>query len=225
MSVFLYGNYGTTAANASLGRASQEVANSAARLSSGSRVISGKAGGADVATADKLKAASYEAASLARTATYELGIRTRDAAVLDTIASLLIQGAELEKAKLESGADSAAYAAQINALVTRANEFRLEASDSLALDAIDASTAFTTQLDAYNIKRGTVAGEAAGYELEAAARSASANAQREIAQNYLAVDYGAETANLTRYQILQQAATAMLAQANQSSNVILALFR
>jgi len=38
-------------------------------------------------------------------------------------------------------------------------------------------------------------------------------------------DYGAETSNLTRVQILQQAATAMLAQANAMPNVILGLLR
>jgi flagellin len=38
-------------------------------------------------------------------------------------------------------------------------------------------------------------------------------------------DYAAETANLTRTQIMQQAATAMLAQANQMPNVILALLK
>jgi len=38
-------------------------------------------------------------------------------------------------------------------------------------------------------------------------------------------DYAAETANLTRAQILQQAGTAMLAQANQSPNTVLTLLR
>jgi flagellin len=38
-------------------------------------------------------------------------------------------------------------------------------------------------------------------------------------------DYASETANLTRNQILQQAATAMLAQANQMPNVILTLLK
>jgi flagellin len=38
-------------------------------------------------------------------------------------------------------------------------------------------------------------------------------------------DYAAETANLTRNQILQQAAAAMLAQANQAPNVILSLLQ
>ena len=38
-------------------------------------------------------------------------------------------------------------------------------------------------------------------------------------------DYAAETANLARHQIMQQAAMAMLAQANQLPNGIMALMR
>jgi len=38
-------------------------------------------------------------------------------------------------------------------------------------------------------------------------------------------DFAAETASLTRAQILQQAGTAMLAQANQSPNTVLTLLR
>jgi len=38
-------------------------------------------------------------------------------------------------------------------------------------------------------------------------------------------DYAEETASLTKKQILQQAATAMLAQANQMPNVILSLLK
>jgi flagellin len=38
-------------------------------------------------------------------------------------------------------------------------------------------------------------------------------------------DFAAETGNLTRAQILQQAGTAMLAQANASPNGVLALLR
>ena len=38
-------------------------------------------------------------------------------------------------------------------------------------------------------------------------------------------DYASETAKLTKGQILQQAATAMLAQANQQASMVLALLR
>jgi flagellin len=38
-------------------------------------------------------------------------------------------------------------------------------------------------------------------------------------------DYAAETANLTRVQILQQAGTAMLSQANQAPQSVLSLLK
>ena len=38
-------------------------------------------------------------------------------------------------------------------------------------------------------------------------------------------DYGAESANLAKAQIIQQAATAMLAQANQSAQSVLSLLQ
>jgi flagellin len=41
----------------------------------------------------------------------------------------------------------------------------------------------------------------------------------------MGADIGAETVNLTKYQILMQAGTSALAQANQSSQSVLALFR
>ena len=41
----------------------------------------------------------------------------------------------------------------------------------------------------------------------------------------LDTDYGVETTNLARTQIIQQAATAMLAQANQSAQGVLALLK
>ena len=43
--------------------------------------------------------------------------------------------------------------------------------------------------------------------------------------NIMDTDYASETATLTKGQILQQAATAMLAQANQMPNVILSLLK
>jgi flagellin len=52
--------------------------------------------------------------------------------------------------------------------------------------------------------------------------SGNLNAARSRVQD---TDYAAETARLTKGQILQQAATAMLAQANQMPNVILTLLK
>ena len=64
---------------------------------------------------------------------------------------------------------------------------------------------------------------------ELAVQGANATANSDIASiarsRNMDTDYAAETANLTRSQILQQAGTAMLAQANQSPNGVLTLLR
>ena len=54
---------------------------------------------------------------------------------------------------------------------------------------------------------------------------ASSESQSAAKSRIMDTDFAAETANLTRAQILQQAGTAMLAQANSSPNGVLALLR
>jgi flagellin len=53
----------------------------------------------------------------------------------------------------------------------------------------------------------------------------SSETQQGIADAYLGADMGAEMANLTKYQILMQAGTSALNNANQSASSILSLFR
>ncbi len=52
-----------------------------------------------------------------------------------------------------------------------------------------------------------------------------AETQLGIADSYLGADMGAEMANLTKYQIMMQAGTSALSNANQSAQTILGLFR
>ena len=53
----------------------------------------------------------------------------------------------------------------------------------------------------------------------------SAETQLGIADAYLGADMGAEMANLTKYQIMMQAGTSALNNANQSAQTVLGLFR
>jgi flagellin len=53
----------------------------------------------------------------------------------------------------------------------------------------------------------------------------TAETQQGIADAYLGADMGAEMANLTKYQILMQAGTSALNNANQSANSVLSLVR
>ena len=49
--------------------------------------------------------------------------------------------------------------------------------------------------------------------------------QFSISDTWIGADIGAETVNLTKSQILMQAGTSALSQANQASQTVLALFR
>jgi len=78
------------------------------------------------------------------------------------------------------------------------------------------------QINAHRSYFGAYAGRLEHNVANLAAQSENLTAALSRVQD---TDYGAETANLTRVQILQQAATAMLAQANAMPNVILGLLR
>jgi flagellin len=92
-------------------------------------------------------------------------------------------------------------------------------SASQALDTID------TALDAVNSARGNLGAlqsrfESAISNIQVTAESVSAARGRIVD-----ADFAAETANLSRAQILQQAGTAMVAQANQLPQQVLSLLR
>jgi len=93
------------------------------------------------------------------------------------------------------------------------------ASGTTEMNALDADIKTVTELRAtlgatQNRFEAVVSGLQAGAENQAAARSRIMDA-----------DFASETANLSRAQILQQAGTAMVAQANQLPQGVLALLR
>ena len=89
-------------------------------------------------------------------------------------------------------------------------------------DILAAATAYITALDTQRAKLGALQNqmEYAVSNVTEMATNLSAARSRVID-----TDYASETASLTKGQILQQAATAMLAQANQMPNVILTLLK
>ncbi len=93
------------------------------------------------------------------------------------------------------------------------------ASAAVAIDLID------TALDAVNSERATLG--AAQSRIEIAVRSLETTRENTAAARGRIVDadFAAETANLTRAQILQQAGVAMLSQANSLPQLALALLQ
>jgi flagellin len=91
-----------------------------------------------------------------------------------------------------------------------------------AQDLIDAASAYITAIDTQRSELGSLQNQMDFAITNVTQLSADLTAARS---RVIDTDYATETATLTKGQILQQAATAMLAQANQMPNVILSLLK
>jgi flagellin len=91
--------------------------------------------------------------------------------------------------------------------------------------AAAAITAIDTELDSVNTKRATLGAVQNRFESVISNLKVSVENQSAAKSRIMDADFAAETAKLTRGQILQQAGTAMLAQANSLPNNVLSLLR
>jgi len=94
-----------------------------------------------------------------------------------------------------------------------------------AANATTAMTAIDAALDAVNTTRATLGATQNRFEAVVSSLQVASENQSAAKSRIMDADFAAETANLTRGQILQQAGTAMLAQANSLPNGVLALLR
>jgi len=101
----------------------------------------------------------------------------------------------------------------------------ISGSVSSAAAATTAITALDTALTAVNTTRATLGAVQNRFESVVSNLQVSVENQSAAKSRIMDADFAAETAKLTRGQILQQAGTAMLAQANSLPNGVLALLR
>jgi flagellin len=87
------------------------------------------------------------------------------------------------------------------------------------MDAID------TSLDNVNSARALMGATQSRFESIISNLQIAAENQAASRSRIMDADFAAETANLTRAQVLQQAGTAMLSQANSLPNNVLSLLR
>jgi len=98
-------------------------------------------------------------------------------------------------------------------------------SVSSASAATDAITAIDAALDAVNTTRATLGATQNRFESVVSSLNVAIENQSASKSRIMDADFAAETANMTRNQILQQAGTAMLAQANSLPNSVLKLLQ
>jgi flagellin len=120
------------------------------------------------------------------------------------------------------GADTAASDTITVASVTAGT---ITGTVSTAAAATTAIGAIDTALTAVNTTRATLGAVQNRFESVVSNLQVSVENQSAAKSRIMDADFAAETANLTRGQILQQAGTAMLAQANSLPNGVLTLLR
>ncbi len=104
--------------------------------------------------------------------------------------------------------------------------FTISAEDiTSAANANDAITAIDNAMNAVNTLRATLGGAQSRFESVVSQLQVARENQEASRSRIMDTDFAEETARLTRAQILQQAGTAMLAQANALPNNVLSLLR
>ena len=179
-------------------------------------------GAADAAAATAALKASFDAAKAGSGATALANV-TMDAAgaITSTDASLVIGGTLTNVTGLTAG--TTAGTATVVAGTTETGIANLTvataADSSSAMDAID------TALTAVNTARGTLGAVQSRFENAISNIQVTAENLAAARGRIVDADFAMETANLSRASILQQAGTAMVAQANQLPQQVLQLLR
>lgn len=133
-------------------------------------------------------------------------------AYMEEATNLAYRLAELEGSGNSSTAEYTAVQGLINAA-------------ALAGGVTMTATTATASLNTINTNRATFATQMATAQSNANQSGIRAENNFSISDTWLGADIGAELVNLTKFQILQQAGTSALSNANASSQTVLGLFR
>jgi len=140
--------------------------------------------------------------------------------LLDTTASFTFQIGANSGQKVEVASGSLSINAGITAI---AENSALDTSDTSGNEArIDA---LDTAIDSINTSRATLGAIQNRFNYTVSFLQAASENQQAARGRIMDADFAVETSNLSRAQILQQAGTAMVAQANQLPQGVLALLR
>jgi flagellin len=98
-------------------------------------------------------------------------------------------------------------------------------SGASASSATASISSIDAMLDTLTTERAKIGATQNRFEAVISTLAVAAENTKAARGRIMDADYAAETANLTRVQILQQAGTAMLAQANQTPQSVLSLLK
>jgi len=230
-------------AQKNLSRNSLGLATAVERLSSGLRVNSAKDDAAGLAIALGLdKSARGIQSSIRSSSDLISAAQTADGA-LQTIGDILLRMSELDAqatssslGATEKGYIQTEYSALNGSIATITSNATLNGISAFTTAGVatvtapggtsgSASAAITTALNAVASARATAGSVINNQQFQIQSFETNYENQQAAKSRIVDADFAAETANLSRFQILQQAGNAMVAQANAIPQNVLALLR
>jgi flagellin len=206
-------------AQRNLDKNSLGLASAVERLSSGLRVNSARDDATGLATGMTIEATARETAVEIRQAGDVISANQIGDAALAVVGDIVTRIIELTKM---TGGQT-----EIDLLVTQAGTIQTDATakggtfTSIAITSASGAAALTT----IATNRATAGANMNNAQFSIQAKQASYEGQMAKKGRIMDADFAAETANLARFQILQQAGMAMVAQANAIPQNVLALLR
>lgn len=182
------------------------------RLTTGKRINRGSDDAAGMGQGTSAEAAARNAKESVRGFQTTFFTQQANDGFLEEATQQALRLAELEG----SGNGSSAEATAVKTLISDA---------ALAGGKTIATTNATTALAAIATARGDIAALMATAQSNANIAGIRAENNFAISDSIQGADIGAEMVNLTKYQILMQAGTSALSNANQASQTVLGLFR
>ncbi len=191
------------------------------RLSSGLRVNSARDDASGLARGMSIDAASRVTSVQIRIAQDSISSDETKDGNLGVLNDVLQRMTELAA----DTANSTAYTAEMSALATRASALATAGGATITVTATDAASTLQSTIQTVATARATLGANMNDNQFAIRTLQVQYANQRASYGRIMDADYAQETSNMTRFQILQQAGTAMVSQANAIPQNVLTLLR
>jgi flagellin len=217
-------------AQKNLAKNSTGLATALERLSSGLRVNSAKDDASGLASGVQIAAAARITNVQIRSESDKISsaqIADGALAVVGDIMSRIIElNANSATTSASTSVERGLLSAQASAVIVEANAaIAVFGGTSMAAVTVNATHTATSELTAVTTPRAAQGAIMNNAEFTIQAKRAQYENQMAAASRIMDADFAQETSSLSRFQVLQQAGTAMIAQANAIPQNVLALLR
>jgi flagellin len=232
MSLFI--NTNTAASNAanSLAYSNLQLQNSLNKLSSGSAIVKASDNAGGLAASMGLTAAANDSAAKVSSDNNQISFLQAQDGVLKTagdIATRIAQLAKLATDPTMTSSDTAGYSTESSTLTTELSTLagmQFNGKAMFGTSTIDAVTLTTgDSVSVIAASRATNGAQQSSLQFDAQANSSTQTNLQAAAGQISNVDVASEATNLAKYNVMVQYGAAMLAQANQTTQVALKLIQ